>query len=206
MYGRSLALAVQCETTHGVYEFRRGFCTLVLSFIIAAKLTLSVLVSPAYTLPFVQVNNSTSSKIAQITDTITKAIKALCQCQDTVIQEPFNIVCDIGGDKTVVIYYGRVSDESILDYITKWVENTDDITVSKTKLIVNKDCPVQITEMDSARCKPPTSGQQSGSDSVAAVAAPVVVILVLVGVGVLALVVVFLLWRKRTGKSYNFFR
>ena len=26
-----LALAVQCETTHGVYEFRRGFCTLVLS-------------------------------------------------------------------------------------------------------------------------------------------------------------------------------
>ena len=32
VYGRSLALAVQCETTHGVYEFRRGFCTLVLSF------------------------------------------------------------------------------------------------------------------------------------------------------------------------------
>ena len=31
-YGRSLALAVQCETTHGVYDFRRGFCTLVLSF------------------------------------------------------------------------------------------------------------------------------------------------------------------------------
>ena len=29
--GRSLALAVQCETMHGVYEFRRGFCTLVLS-------------------------------------------------------------------------------------------------------------------------------------------------------------------------------
>ena len=28
VYGRSLA---QCETTHGVYEFRRGFCTLVLS-------------------------------------------------------------------------------------------------------------------------------------------------------------------------------
>ena len=26
------ALAVQCETTHGVYEFRRGFCTLVLSY------------------------------------------------------------------------------------------------------------------------------------------------------------------------------
>ena len=24
-------LAVQCETTHGVYEFRRGFCTLGLS-------------------------------------------------------------------------------------------------------------------------------------------------------------------------------
>ena len=32
VYGRSLALAVQCETTHGVYDFRRGFCTLVLSF------------------------------------------------------------------------------------------------------------------------------------------------------------------------------
>ena len=31
VYGRSLALAVQCETMHGVYEFRRGFCTLVLS-------------------------------------------------------------------------------------------------------------------------------------------------------------------------------
>ena len=31
VYGRSLALAVQCETTHGVYDFRRGFCTLVLS-------------------------------------------------------------------------------------------------------------------------------------------------------------------------------
>ena len=28
---RSLALAVQCETMHGVFEFRRGFCTLVLS-------------------------------------------------------------------------------------------------------------------------------------------------------------------------------
>ena len=28
VYGRSLA---QCETTHGVYELRRGFCTLVLS-------------------------------------------------------------------------------------------------------------------------------------------------------------------------------
>ena len=26
-----VALAVQCETTHGVYEFRRGFCTSVLS-------------------------------------------------------------------------------------------------------------------------------------------------------------------------------
>ena len=36
VYGRSL---VQCETTHGVYEFRRGFCTLVLSFrfILAAR-------------------------------------------------------------------------------------------------------------------------------------------------------------------------
>ena len=33
VYGRSLALAVQCETTHGVYEFRRGFCTLVLSLV-----------------------------------------------------------------------------------------------------------------------------------------------------------------------------
>ena len=32
VYGRSLALAVQCETTHSVYEFRRGFCTLVLSY------------------------------------------------------------------------------------------------------------------------------------------------------------------------------
>ena len=31
VYGRSLALAVQYETMHGVYEFRRGFCTLVLS-------------------------------------------------------------------------------------------------------------------------------------------------------------------------------
>ena len=31
VYGRSLALAVQCETMHGVYEFRRGFCTLVFS-------------------------------------------------------------------------------------------------------------------------------------------------------------------------------
>ena len=31
VYGRSLALAVQYETVHGVYEFRRGFCTLVLS-------------------------------------------------------------------------------------------------------------------------------------------------------------------------------
>ena len=26
-----MALAVQYETMHGVYEFRRGFCTLVLS-------------------------------------------------------------------------------------------------------------------------------------------------------------------------------
>ena len=25
VYGRSLALAVQCETTHGVYDFREGF-------------------------------------------------------------------------------------------------------------------------------------------------------------------------------------
>ena len=25
---------VQCETMHGVYEFRRGFCTLVLSFVV----------------------------------------------------------------------------------------------------------------------------------------------------------------------------
>ena len=33
VYGRSLALAVQCETMHGVYEFRRGFCTLVLSLV-----------------------------------------------------------------------------------------------------------------------------------------------------------------------------
>ena len=31
VYGRSLALAVQCETAHGVYDFRRGFRTLVLS-------------------------------------------------------------------------------------------------------------------------------------------------------------------------------
>ena len=34
MYGRSLALAVQCETTHGVYDFRRGFGTLVLSLLL----------------------------------------------------------------------------------------------------------------------------------------------------------------------------
>ena len=36
---RSLALAVQCETMHGVmpaYEFRRGFCTLVLSLYTAS--------------------------------------------------------------------------------------------------------------------------------------------------------------------------
>ena len=29
VYGRSLALAVQCETTHGVYEFRRGFAFII---------------------------------------------------------------------------------------------------------------------------------------------------------------------------------
>ena len=40
VYGRSLALAVQCETTHGVYEFHRGFCTLVLSFIMHLPCTL----------------------------------------------------------------------------------------------------------------------------------------------------------------------
>ena len=34
---RSLALAVQCETMHGVYEFRRGFCTLVLSLLPATR-------------------------------------------------------------------------------------------------------------------------------------------------------------------------
>ena len=36
IYTVSLALAVQCETMHGVYEFRRGFCTLVLSFQVRA--------------------------------------------------------------------------------------------------------------------------------------------------------------------------
>ena len=36
VYGRSLALAVQYETMHGVYEFRRGFCTLVLSLTLGA--------------------------------------------------------------------------------------------------------------------------------------------------------------------------
>ena len=38
-YRRSLVLAVQCETMHGVmpaYEFRRGFCTLVLSLYTAS--------------------------------------------------------------------------------------------------------------------------------------------------------------------------
>ena len=34
------AYAVQCETTHGVYEFCRGFCTLVLSLCLCLQLTL----------------------------------------------------------------------------------------------------------------------------------------------------------------------
>ena len=42
VYGRSLALAVQCETTHGVYEFRRGFCTFSALFRNACKSGLRV--------------------------------------------------------------------------------------------------------------------------------------------------------------------
>ena len=42
VYGMSLALAVQCETTHGVYEFRRGFCTLVLSYCISVSVSVSI--------------------------------------------------------------------------------------------------------------------------------------------------------------------
>ena len=40
VYGRSLALAVQCETMHGVYEFRRGFCTLVLHCLVCVSVCL----------------------------------------------------------------------------------------------------------------------------------------------------------------------
>ena len=112
----------------------------------------------------------------------------------------------MGGDKTTVIYYARASSEQTLDHVAAWVKNTDEISVSGTKLVVNKDCPVQITEMDNARCKTSTSGQQTGSGGAAAVAAPVVVILVILVAGVLLVVGLFLIWRKRTGKSYNLFR
>ena len=155
---------------------------------------------------FFQIAESKSSKIDEITATITKAVQMLCNCQVVVVINSESLICDVGGDKTAVIFSAYASDKTTIDAITKWTRNTDEIDVSGTKLLINKDCPVEIKMKDNARCKPPTSGQQSGSSNTAAVAAPVVIILIVLGAVVLVLVTLFLFWRKRTGKSYNLFR
>ena len=165
---------------------------------------------------FFQIAESKSSKIDEITATITKAVQMcarcvqgstdVCNCQVVVVINSESLICDVGGDKTAVIFSAYASDKTTIDAITKWTRNTDEIDVSGTKLLINKDCPVEIEMKDNARCKPPTSGQQSGSSNTAAVAASVVIILIVLGAVVLVLVTLFLFWRKRTGNSYNLFR
>ena len=83
---------------------------------------------------------------------------------------------------------------------------TDEIDITGTKLSINKDCPVAVTDVNGTKCKPATSGQRRGGDNAVAIAAPLVVILVAIAVGILVLVGRFLFWKKRTGESYNIFR
>ena len=143
-------------------------------------------------------------KVNEITDTINTALKALCGC-DTVVA-PVDLVCDIGGDKTTVIYYGAVADNSLIEHLVTFVKETDEVTVSGTKLTINTDCPVKIDEIDNKKCDSPKSGERSGSNnSAAAVAAPVVVILVVLVAAVVVLLAGFIYWRRRMGK-YPFIR
>ena len=129
-------------------------------------------------------------------------VQKVCGCQII----PSSLVCDKEGDKTTVIYYARTPNQQSLDPIESWVAETNGTEVSGTKLLLNKDCPVRIKEMDNMKCKPATSGQQTGDSNAAAVAAPIVIILIVLAIAGLVLLTLFLLWRKRAGKSYNFFR
>ena len=155
----------------------------------------------------VQVSVGKTAKIVEITGIITNGIQNLCNCYDINIDyyEAVSLVCDEGGDKSTVIYYGSVSTNQALEYVKTWVKNTDKVYIFGTKLAINTDCPVRIEEIDNTKCASPSSQRHSGSNT-AAVAAPVVIILTLVVVVVLVLVAGFLYIRRKHGKSYNFFR
>ena len=156
---------------------------------------------------FVQVSNNRAGKIVEITNIITSAVQTLCKCTNfDIFDDISSLTCDRGGDKTTVIYYGTISNETLLQNISSWVKNPDnsEITVFDTVLKINADCPVKIDKRDNTKCPSTTTNRQTGSNS-AAVAVPVVLILVILVVAVLALMAGFIYWRRRHGKSYNIF-
>lgn len=142
-------------------------------------------------------------KLAEITVILTNGVKQECNCDDVTIT-PIGLVCDSGGDKTVVIFYGQVLRDAEHDYISTWLAQTDEVTISGTKLSPNTACPVKIQEIDNQKCSPTSSGQKSRNNA-SAIAVPIVLVVIFAAVGVLVALAVFIYWRRKQGESYNLF-
>ena len=150
-------------------------------------------------------SDSKAGKIGEITSAITSAVEVLCKCTNfDVFADMSSLTCDRGGDKTAVIYYGTISNEMLLQNITTWVKNTDEIIVSDTVLKINTDCPVKVDKRDNTKCESATTNKQTGSNSTA-IAVPVAVILVILVMAVVTLVAGFIYWKRRHRKSHNMF-
>ena len=134
-----------------------------------------------------------AEKTDEITNTIKSAVENLCKCN--LLLDVSFLTCDKGGDRTTVIYYSVIYNEKLLQNITTWVKNTDEITVSGTALKINADCPVKVDTITSMKCQSTTTNKSTGSKT-ASIALPIVLVFVVVMLGLMA---GFIYWRRRHG-------
>lgn len=138
-------------------------------------------------------------KMNEINDLITDFVQPLCGCDI----ESIDLVCDSNGDKTTVIYYAIVTDVSGIEYIEAWVNETDEIIVSGTKLTINTNCLIKIDKIDNTKCDASSAGQRSVDNNAAVVAVPIVLAIILIGVAVL-MIAGFIYWKRKQG-IFNIF-
>ena len=147
-------------------------------------------------------------KTAEITSLLTREVSKLCQCDNFTItyKESTSLSCYEDIDKTTVTYRASISDRKLLMHISTWVMNTPEVNILGQNLKIDADCIVEIKKIDDKSCDEtsPNTGQQSGNNS-AAIAVPIVLILIIAG-GIVVAMAAFLIWKRRTGKSFNLFR
>ena len=147
-------------------------------------------------------------KTEEITSQLAREVSKLCQCDNFTIyyNESASLSCYEDIDKTTVTYRGSISNPQLRKHISTWVMNTSEIDILGTTLKIDTECTVEIKKIDDKSCDETSTntGKQTGNNS-AAVAIPIVLILVIAG-GIVVAMVTFLFWKRRTGKSFNFFR